>query len=188
VYHGLPEDLFAPNYEPRGYLAFLGRISPEKGPETAIRLALAAGIPLKIAAKVDKVDLAYFENRVAPLIDGTRIEFIGEITEAQKAAFLGNARALLFPISWPEPFGLVMVEAMACGTPVLAFSAGSVPEVIDNGVTGYTVQPEHALSAVDEVAKLDRRQVRHRFEQRFTVGRMAQDYVRIYEQILVKAR
>jgi len=184
VYHGLPEDLLVPNFAPKGYLAFLGRIAPEKGPETAIRLARAAGLPLKIAAKVDKVDRAYFESKVEPLIDGHQIELIGEIDEQQKSTFLGNALALLFPISWPEPFGLVMIEAMACGTPVIAFPSGSVPEVIDDGMTGFVVEPEQALSAIDAISKLDRRQVRGRFEQRFMARRMAQDYVRIYETLL----
>jgi glycosyltransferase involved in cell wall biosynthesis len=184
VYHGLPEDLLTPNFRPQGYLAFLGRIAPEKGPEAAIRLARAAGLPLKIAAKVDKVDRAYFESKVLPLIDGHQIELMGEIDEHQKSAFLGNALALLFPICWPEPFGLVMIEAMACGTPAIAFPRGSVSEVIDHGVTGFVVDPEHALSAIDEIITLDRRQVRARLEQRFTARRMAQDYVRTYKAVL----
>jgi glycosyltransferase involved in cell wall biosynthesis len=187
VYHGMPEDLLIPNFAPKGYLAFLGRMSPEKGPESAIRLARAAGLPLKLAAKVDKVDRAYFESKVWPLIDGQQIEFIGEIGEEQKSAFLGNALALLFPISWPEPFGLVMIEAMACGTPVIAFPYGSVPEVVEDGVTGFVVDAEHALNAIDAVSKLDRRQIRARFEQRFTARRMAQDYIRIYERLLAAA-
>ena len=174
VYHGLPEDLLIPNFAPKGYLAFLGRTSPEKGPEAAIRLARAAGLPLKIAAKVDKVDRAYFEAKVEPLIDGNQIDFIGEIDEHQKSTFLGNALALLFPISWPEPFGLVMIEAMACGTPVIAFPYGSVPEVVEDGVTGFVVDGQHALNAIDAVSKLDRGQIRARFEQRFTARRMAQ--------------
>jgi glycosyltransferase involved in cell wall biosynthesis len=184
VHHGLPEDLLTPNFAPKGYLAFLGRIAPEKGPEAAIRLARAAGLPLKIAAKVDKVDEAYFEAKVWPLIDGHHIEFIGEIDEQQKSTFLGNALALLFPISWPEPFGLVMVEAMACATPVIAFPCGSVPEVVDDGITGFVVDAEHALSGIDEISKLERRQIRARFEQRFTARRMARDYIRIYEMLL----
>jgi len=139
VYHGILEDLFVPNLAPEGYLAFLGRIAPEKGPETAIHLARAAGLPLKIAAKVDKADREYFKERVEPLIDGDQIQHIGEIDERQKQAFLGNAAALLFPICWPEPFGLVMVEAMACGTPVIAFRAGSVPEIINDGLTGFVL-------------------------------------------------
>ena len=185
VHHGLPEDLLTPNYAPKGYLAFLGRIAPEKGPEAAIRLAQATGLPLKIAAKVDKVDQAYFDAKVWPLIDGDQIEFIGEIDEQQKSAFLGNALALLFPIFWPEPFGLVMIEAMACGTPVIAFPSGSVPEVIDHGMTGFVVDPHQAPSAIEAVGTLDRREVRARFEQRFTARRVAQDYLRIYESAVM---
>ena len=140
IHHGLPEDLYTPTYHPRGgYLAFIGRISPEKRPDRAIRLAQALGIPLKIAAKVDKVDDAYFREKIAPLLDQPGIEFIGEINDRAKTEFLGQARALLFPIDWPEPFGLSMIEAMACGTPVLAFRHGSVPEVVDHGITGMIV-------------------------------------------------
>jgi glycosyltransferase involved in cell wall biosynthesis len=189
VYHGLPKNLLKPNFAPEGYLAFLGRIAPEKGPETAIRLARAAGIPLKIAAKVDKVDQAYFENKVRPLIDGKDIEFVGEIDEPQKAAFLGNAAALLFPICWPEPFGLVVIEAMACGTPVIAFRCGSVPELIEDGVTGFVVDSyRDSLSAVDCVAVINRRTVRASFERRFTARRMAEDYIRVYESISDQCR
>ena len=184
VYHGLPEDLLVPNFAPKGYLAFLGRISPEKGPETAIRLARAAGLPVKIAAKVDKVDRAYFEAKVLPLIDGQEVEFIGEIDERQKSEFLGNAAALLFPICWPEPFGLVMIEAMACGTPVIASPCGSVPEVVEDGLTGFVVEPEAGVSAIHRIGSLDRQSVRARFEQRFTARRMAEDYVRIYEKVI----
>jgi glycosyltransferase involved in cell wall biosynthesis len=184
VHHGLPKNLLEPNFAPEGYLAFLGRIAPEKGPETAIRLARAAGIPLKIAAKVDRVDRAYFEARVRPLIDGRDIEFVGEIDESQKTRFLGNAAALLFPICWPEPFGLVQIEAMACGTPVIAFRAGSVLELIEDGVTGFVVDShDDALSAINRVPILDRRAVRASFERRFTARRMAEDYVRVYEAL-----
>ena len=184
VYHGLPKDLLKPNFAPEGYLAFLGRIAPEKGPETAIRLARAAGIPLKIAAKVDRVDQAYFDTKVSSLIDGKDIEFVGEIDEPQKAAFLGNAAALLFPICWPEPFGLVVIEAMACGTPVIAFRCGSVPELIEEGVTGFVVDScRDALSAMDRAAVIDRRAVRASFERRFTARRMAEEYVRVYESL-----
>ena len=141
-------------------------------------------MPLKIAAKVDKADREYFKERVEPLIDGDQIQHIGEIDERQKQAFLGNAAALLFPIRWPEPFGLVMVEAMACGTPVIAFRAGSVPEIIDDGLTGFVVDPDEAIAAVDRIRNLDRQNVRKRFEQRFTARRMAEDYVRLYEGLL----
>ena len=184
VYHGIPADQFTPNFAPHRYLAFLGRITPEKGPESAIRLAQAAGLPLKIAAKVDKADREYFENRVEPLIDGHQIEFVGEIDEQKKQTFLGQAAALIFPICWPEPFGLVLIEAMACGTPVIAFRAGSVPEIVEDGITGFVVDPDNALTAIDRVVSLDRRKVRERFEQRFTASRMAADYIRVYEQVL----
>jgi glycosyltransferase involved in cell wall biosynthesis len=184
VYHGMPKYLLKPNLTPGGYLAFLGRITPEKGPETAISLARTAGIPLKIAAKVDRADQAYFDCKVSPLIDGKAVEFVGEIAEQQKAEFLGNAAALLFPICWPEPFGLVVIEAMACGTPVIAFRGGSVPELIENGITGFVVASyDAALSAIHGIATIDRRGVRAGFERRFTARRMAKDYLRIYEAL-----
>src|SRR5215468_3797705 len=184
VYHGIPEYLVKPSFAPEGYLAFLGRICPEKGPETAIKLARAANLPLKIAAKVDKVDRAYFKGKVKPLIDGKTVEYIGEIDERQKTDFLGNAGALLFPIRWPEPFGLVMIEAMACGTPVIAFGCGSVPEVIQEGVTGFVVDSfDEALSAIDRIKTIERRRVRTTFERRLTAGRMSEDYVRIYQNV-----
>jgi glycosyltransferase involved in cell wall biosynthesis len=187
VYHGLPENLLIPNFNPDGYLAFLGRITSEKGPETAIHLARAAGMPLKIAAKIGRAERSYFAQRIKPLIDGKEIEFVGEIDEAHKAEFLGNAAALLFPICWPEPFGLVMIEAMACGTPVVAFRCGSVPEVVEDGVTGCVVEPAEGLSAIDRVTGLDRGIVRNRFEERFTARRMAEDYVRLYEKVIENA-
>ena len=189
VYHGIPSELLAPEFAPRGgYLAFLGRISPEKRPDRAIRIARRYGIPLKIAAKVDKVDRDYFKREIEPLLDGPDVEFIGEIGERDKQEFLGQAAALLFPVNWPEPFGLVMIEAMACGTPVLAFRCGSVPEVIDDGVTGRIVESEdEAVAALGQVLALDRRAVRRRFDDRFTASRMAKDYVKLY-RTLIKRR
>ena len=185
IHHGLPADLHRPSFEQGSYLAFLGRISPEKRPDRAIRIARAAGIPLKIAAKVDKVDEDYFRNDILPLIDGPGVEFIGEINEREKTKFLGEAAALLFPVDWPEPFGLVMIEAMACGTPVLAFRCGSVPEVIEDGVTGKVVDSEEeAIAALPAILSYDRRAVRQRFEERFTATRMAKDYVSTYRDLL----
>ncbi|HEX2593385.1 MAG TPA: glycosyltransferase family 4 protein [Rhizomicrobium sp.] len=185
VYHGLPTKLFRGTTEHQGYLAFLGRISPEKRPDRAIAIAKATGIPLKIAAKVDVVDRAYFETQIEPLMDSGLIEFIGEIGETQKQEFLGNARALLFPIDWPEPFGLVMIEAMACGTPVIAFRCGSVPEVMDDGVTGFVVNSmEEAIAAVGKIDALDRALVRQKFEERFTAPVMTKHYVEIYKKLM----
>jgi glycosyltransferase involved in cell wall biosynthesis len=182
----LPLDLHKPIFHPRGgYVAFLGRISPEKRPDRAIEIARALGVPLKIAAKVDKVDEAYFEAAIKPMLDAPGVEFIGEINDAQKNQFLGEALALLFPIDWPEPFGLVMIEAMACGTPVLAFSNGSVSEIIDQGVTGRIVDTtEQAVSALSQVLALDRHAVRRRFAERFSATRMAKDYVGVYRKLL----
>ncbi len=188
VHHGIPVAQHAPSFGQGSYLAFLGRISPEKRPDRAIRIARTAGIPLKIAAKVDRVDEDYFRNDIRPLIDGTDVEFIGEINERDKTKFLGEAAALLFPVDWPEPFGLVMIEAMACGTPVLAFRRGSIPEVIDDGVTGQVVESEEeAIAALPALLSYDRRAVRQRFEERFTATRMAKDYVGAYRRLL-KAR
>jgi glycosyltransferase involved in cell wall biosynthesis len=186
VYHGIPATLHAPRVQPGGnYLAFLGRICPEKGVDRAIRIAQASGLPLKIAAKVDKVDKDYFEETIVPLLDGPGVEFIGEINEHAKTAFLGDASALLFPIDWPEPFGLSLIEAMACGTPVVAFRRGSVPEVVDDGITGRIVDDaEEAIAALPEILALDRAAVRRRFEERFTAERMARDYVRVYHALL----
>jgi glycosyltransferase involved in cell wall biosynthesis len=186
VYHGIPLDLHKPTYRTRGgYLAFLGRISPEKRPDRAIAIARAAGIPLKIAAKVDKVDEEYFCEKIEPLLDQPGIKFIGEIDERAKTEFLGDASALLFPIDWPEPFGLSMIEAMACGTPVLAFRRGSVPEIIDDGVTGMTVDDvEEAVQVLPQLLSLDRRTVRQRFEERFSATRMAKDYLSLYHALL----
>ncbi|HET9904396.1 MAG TPA: glycosyltransferase family 4 protein [Xanthobacteraceae bacterium] len=186
VYHALPRDLLPFKRKPAGdYLAFLGRISPEKRPDRAIEIAAKAGMRLKIAAKIDVTDKAYWDDVVAPLVRAyPNVEFLGEIDERQKVDFLGNARALLFPIDWPEPFGLVMIEAMACGTPVIAFDCGSVPEVLESGVSGFIVRTvDEAVAAVERLATLDRREVRRAFEQRFTVERMAQDYLTVYHAL-----
>jgi glycosyltransferase involved in cell wall biosynthesis len=185
IHHGIPADLHRPSFEKGKYLAFLGRISPEKRPDRAIRIARAAGMPLKIAAKVDKVDEEYFRSEILPLIDGPGVEFIGEINDREKTKFLGEAAALLFPVDWPEPFGLVMIEAMACGTPVLAFRCGSIPEIIEDGVTGKVVDSEQeAVAALPGILSYDRLAVRRRFEERFTATRMAADYVSTYRQLL----
>jgi glycosyltransferase involved in cell wall biosynthesis len=182
VQHGLPRNLLRPTTTRGGYLAFLGRISPEKGPDMAIRLAIRAGIPLKIAAKIDRADEAFYQSVVRPLLDNPLVEFVGEIGDAEKAEFLGQASAVLFTIDWPEPFGMVMIEAMACGTPVVAFRRGSVPEVVEHGVTGFIVDSEsEALSAIALAPSLDRARIRREFERRFTSQRMAEDYVHLYE-------
>ena len=185
IYHGLPEDLFR-FYPDRGdYLAFLGRISPEKGADRAIEIAKRVGMPLKIAAKVDRADIRYFKRVVEPLLNDPGVEWIGEISDQQKNEFLGKACALLFPIDWPEPFGLVMIEAMACGTPVIAYDRGSVPEVMENGVTGFVVKElDNAAEAVRRVRNLSRACCREVFEKRFTASRMANDYIDVYERIL----
>jgi len=190
VPHGLPLNLHRPTFDPRGgYLAFLGRISPEKRPDRAITIARACGLPLKIAAKIDKADEDYFGKVVRPLLAQPGVEYIGEINEQCKTEFLGQASALLFPIDWPEPFGLVVVEAMACGTPVLAFRCGSVPEIIDEGVSGCVVDTvEDAVRVLPRLISLDRRAVRRRFEQRFSASRMARDYVRLYRSLIGAAR
>jgi glycosyltransferase involved in cell wall biosynthesis len=181
VLHGLPQNLLSKSEGRGGYLAFLGRISPEKAPDAAIRIAARAGIPLKIAAKVDRVDREYFETTVEPLLGQGDVEFIGEIREDQKQEFLGNAAGLIFPIAWREPFGLVMIEAMACGTPVIAFKNGSVPEVLENAVTGFIVHSEdQAVEAVRRMGTLDRARIRGEFERRFTAQRMAQNYLKLY--------
>jgi glycosyltransferase involved in cell wall biosynthesis len=185
--HGVPPELFPFHDRPAagGYLAFLGRICPEKRPDVAIRLALRSGMPLKIAAKVDPVDRVYFETVVAPMCEDPLIEYIGEIGDAAKAEFLGNARALLFPIDWPEPFGLVMIEAMACGTPVIAWNCGSVPEVIEHGVSGFIVRSEaEALEAIRSISQLDRHRVHAAFERSYTVSGMASAYLDVYARLL----
>jgi len=185
VYHGLPPNLFAFQPAPGSYLAFLGRISPEKRVDRAIAIATAAGERLRIAAKVDPADREYFEHEIRPLLDNPLVEFIGEIGEREKGAFLGGAKALLFPIDWPEPFGLVMIEALACGLPVIAFSGGSVREVIDHGVTGFVVDSiENAVDAVARIGEIDRRTCRDVFERRYSVTRMARQYVDVYRNIL----
>jgi glycosyltransferase involved in cell wall biosynthesis len=188
ILHGLPQNLLAKGSGAGGYLAFLGRISPEKAPDAAIRIAARAGMPLKIAAKVDRVDAEYFKTSIEPLLSLGQVEFIGEIGEHQKSEFLGNAAGLLFPIAWREPFGLVMIEAMACGTPVIAFENGSVPEVLEDGVTAFIVQNEdQAVQAVRKIGMLDRNRIRAEFDQRFTAQHMAQNYLKLYSR-LSKAR
>ncbi|PYJ47363.1 MAG: glycosyl transferase [Verrucomicrobia bacterium] len=185
VYHGVPTSLYQFRSEPGSYLAFLGRISPEKRVDRAIKIAKQAQIPLKIAAKVDPVDKDYFENAVKPLLRHPLVEFVGEIGDGEKDEFLGNAYALLLPIDWPEPFGLVMIEAMACGTPVIARRRGAVPEVMEEGHTGFIVRNlEEAVEAVRRVPELNRKRCREFFEKRFTATRMAHDYLRVYERLI----
>jgi len=184
VHHGMSTELY--RFSPRGdgYLAFLGRISPEKRPDRAIAIATAVGRTLKMAAKVDNADRAYFETDIEPLLRNPLVSFVGEIGDTAKSAFLGGADALLFPIDWPEPFGLVMIEAMACGTPVIAWENGSVPEVVEDGVTGFIVRSEaEARAAVARLPGLDRRAIRARFEERFSAVAMARRYLQIYERL-----
>ena len=184
VYHGLPADLFKARTQPGQYLAFLGRISPEKRIDRAIEIARLAGMPIKIAAKIDAVDQEYFDKRIRKLLDQPMVDFIGEIGEQEKSDFLGNAFALLFPIDWPEPFGLVMIEAMACGTPVVAYPMGAVPEIIDEGTTGYLVSsvPE-AVDAIQRISTLDRLTCRRVFEERFSAQRMCSEYLEVYRRL-----
>ncbi|KAI9881112.1 MAG: hypothetical protein M1830_008270 [Pleopsidium flavum] len=186
IHHGLPEHLLTPVLKPGlGYLAFLGRICPEKRVDRAIRIASAAGMKLKIAAKVDAVDQVYFAQEIKPLFALPHVEYIGEISDAEKSMFLGNARGLLFPIDWPEPFGIVMIEAMACGTPVIAFNHGSVSEVIEDGVSGFIVEDESsAIAAVERLHTLPRTKVRETFEKRFTTKIMAERYVHVYKKLI----
>ncbi len=184
VHHGLPENLLTPQDVTPSYLAFLGRIAPEKRPDRAIRIARAAGIPLKMAAKVDRADQEYFDTIIKPMIAGGGVELIGEIGDREKPNFLSGAIGLLMPIDWPEPFGLVMIEAIACGTPVIAFNRGSVPEIVEDGLTGFIVEDEtSAISAVSRLHGLSRARVRRRFEERFTARRMAEDYLACYRAL-----
>ena len=184
VYHGLPASSLRPCLERGRYLAFLGRLTAEKGPEAAIRIARAAEMPLHIAAKLPRGERAFFKEKLEPQIDGEQVRLTGEVNDKTKEAFLAGAAALLFPIHWPEPFGLVMIEAMACGTPVIAFRSGSVPEVIDDGITGFVVESEdQAIEALGRIGELDRGRVRAHFEKRFTSERMAKEYVRHYEAL-----
>ena len=190
IHHGLPENLLTPQPVKPSYLAVLGRIAPEKGVDRAIRIANRCGIPLKIAAKVDRADQEYYDELISPLIKASPlVEFIGEISDREKPNFLSGAIGLLVPIDWPEPFGLVMIEAMACGTPVLAYNRGSVPEIIDDGLTGAIVDTvEEAIAALPHVIALDRKKVRQRFEQRFSATRMAKDYVGVYRSLLASSQ
>lgn len=185
VYHGLPSDSLAFRSEPGKYLAFLGRTSPEKGLDQAIAIARKAGVELKIAAKIDRVDQAYFDSVIRPLLDGPGVEFVGEISDSQKSGFLGEALALLTPVQWPEPFGLVMIEAMACGTPVIGYPRGSVPEIVEDGVSGFIVRGVHqAAKAVRALPALSRLGCREYFERRFSAARMCQDYLAVYNHLL----
>ena len=184
IYHGLPQDLFRFHPEPGGYLAFLGRASPEKRVDRAIEIAKRVGMPLKIAAKVDRADRRYFKREIEPLLNDSHVEWLGEISDKDKDGFLGNAYALLFPIDWPEPFGLVMIESMACGTPVIAYACGSVPEVMEEGVTGFVVNDiDRAVEATRSVRELNRARCREVFEKRFTAARMAGDYINAYHRL-----
>ena len=187
VHHGLPDNLYTLQPEPGKYLAFLGRISPEKRVDRAIQIAKRAGVPIRIAAKVDAVDREYFDVRIRHLLDDPLVEYVGEIGERDKNEFLGNALALVFPIDWPEPFGLVMIEAMACGTPVIAYPMGSVPEIIDNGATGIIVNEiDEAVKAVQRIGAFSRADCRQVFEKRFSAQRMARDYVNIYRRLTAR--
>ena len=189
IYHGTPADLYCFCEERGSYLAFMGRISPEKRVDRAIEIAKQVQIPLRIAAKVDRVDKEYFKNVIEPLLREPLVEFVGEIGNREKNDFLGNAYALLLPIDWPEPFGLVMIEAMACGTPIIAYHGGAVPEVMEEGHTGFIVRGcEDAVEAVLRVPELSRKRCREIFEERFTATRMAKDYVRVYERLISKGQ
>ena len=181
IHHGLPEQLLTPRPVKPAYLAFLGRISPEKGIDEAIWIARRCGVPLKIAAKIDAVDRDYFESEIRKLLTPPAVEYVGEISDSEKSSFLSGAVALLAPIAWPEPFGLVLIEAMACGTPVIGFNRGSIPEIIEDGLTGFVVEgKEEAVAATHRLSAVSRRDIRARFEERFTARRMAREYVRVY--------
>ena len=185
IHHGLPAHLYAYHSQHQGYLAFLGRISPEKRPDHAIEVAKRTGLPLRIAAKVDPADLQYYRSEIEPLLDHPLIEFIGEISDAEKNDFVGNALALVCPYDWPEPFGLVLIEALACGTPVLAYRRGSIPEIIEHGSTGFVSENlTEMIAAVERIGQIDRQRCRASFDQRFTADRMARDYVALYERII----
>lgn len=185
VHHGLPQDLYTFHPQAGGYLAFLGRIAPEKCPDQAIELAKRTGLPLRIAAKVDPADQQYYRAQIEPLLDHPLVEFIGEISDAEKDDFIGNAMALVCPYDWPEPFGLVLIEALACGTPVLAYRRGSIPEIIENGITGFVCENLSEMAeAVARIPLIDRGRCRIAFEERFTANRMARDYVALYERII----
>lgn len=187
VYHGLPADLHLLQAGEGGYVAFVGRISPEKRVDRAIEMAIECNIPIKIAAKIDKADERYFEKQIAHLMEHPLVDFVGEISEQQKTAFIGNAKALLFPIDWAEPFGIVMIEAMSCGTPVIAFRNGSVPEVVDDGITGFIVESmPQAVEALRNIDRLSRVQVRKVFEERFTDKRMTHDYIQLYDKLITR--
>jgi glycosyltransferase involved in cell wall biosynthesis len=188
IHHGLPKNLLTPQPTKPGYLAVLGRIAPEKGVDRAIRIAIRCGIPLKIAAKVDRADQEYYDEMIKPMMDHPLVEYIGEISDHEKPDFLSGAIGLLVPIDWPEPFGLVMIEAMACGTPVIAYNRGSVPEIVDDGMTGFIVEDEiSAVAAVDRLTSLDRTLIRKEFETRFTARRMALDYLDAYRDLIEAA-
>jgi glycosyltransferase involved in cell wall biosynthesis len=185
IHHGLPAHLYTYHSQHQGYLAFLGRISPEKRPDHAIEVAKRTGLPLRIAAKVDPADLQYYRSEIEPLLDHPLIEFIGEISDAEKNDFVGNALALVCPYDWPEPFGLVLIEALACGTPVLAYRRGSIPEIIEHGTTGFVSENlTEMVAAVERIGEIDRQRCRASFDQRFTADRMARDYVALYERII----
>jgi glycosyltransferase involved in cell wall biosynthesis len=184
VHHGLPLNLLTPKPVTPGYFGFLGRIAPEKGIDRAIRIAEHCGVPLKVAAKVDRTDQDYYDEQIAPMMRSGNVEYIGEINDGEKSEFLSGAIALLVPIDWPEPFGLVMIEAMACGTPVIAFNRGSVPEIVEDGLTGFIVEDQTgAIGAVDRLTLLSREKIRRRFEERFTARRMAQEYLAAYRSL-----